>query len=117
MRPIERGGMRASILIDCRARRHDLLSSLRLQVHQHVPQYGGPLRRLVRLYRLETGWWESTQPTHPAQGLALRDYFIAQSPEAGLVWIYRERPAPPPPGQPGWAQPQEFRWYLQGLYA
>jgi protein ImuB len=77
---------------------------LALPVRQHVPQYGGPLRRLARLYRVETGWWEGGVP-------ALRDYFIAHSPQAGLVWVYRERPAP------GAAPAGEFRWYLQGLYA
>ena len=44
-------------------------------------------------------------------GMTLRDYFIAHSPQAGLVWVYRERPAP------GAAPAGEFRWYLQGLYA
>jgi protein ImuB len=65
-----------------------------------TPQYGGPLRRLTRLYRIETAWWEEGGP-------ACRDYFIARSSEAGLVWIYRERPM----GE------GSSRWYLQGLYA
>jgi protein ImuB len=57
---------------------------------------GGPLQRLARMYRVEAAWWEE-------QGPSLRDYFIARSPRAGLVWIYRERGG--------------FDWYLQGLYA
>jgi protein ImuB len=65
-----------------------------------VPQYGGPLRRLARLYRVETAWWEEGGP-------ALRDYFIARSDEVGLVWIYRER----------LPESKQARWYLQGLYA
>jgi protein ImuB len=73
---------------------------LPLEVQGNTPHYGGPLRRLARLYRVETGWWEEGGP-------ALRDYFIARSEEAGLVWIFRERP-----GRTGQA-----RWYLQGLYA
>jgi protein ImuB len=76
---------------------------LPLEVRNNVPHYGGPLRRLTRLYRMETGWWEAGEP-------ACRDYFMARSEEAGLVWIYRERP-------PSMEQAQEFRWYLQGLYA
>lgn len=80
---------------------------LPLEVHNSVPHYCGPLRRLTRLYRVETGWWEGSKP-------ALRDYFIARSEEAGLVWIYRERPAQLARGL---EQAQEFRWYLQGLYA
>jgi protein ImuB len=78
-----------------------------LEVHNNVPHYGGPLRRLTRLYRVETGWWEAGMP-------ALRDYFIARSEEAGLVWIYRERPLQLAQGL---EHAQEFRWYLQGLYA
>jgi protein ImuB len=80
---------------------------LSLEVRSNVPHYGGPLRRLTRLYRIETGWWEGGQP-------ALRDYFIAHSQEAGLVWIYRERPLQLAQGLD---EAQEFRWYLQGLYA
>jgi protein ImuB len=80
---------------------------LPLEVHNDVPHYGGPLRRLTRLYRIETGWWEGGRP-------ALRDYFIARSEEAGLVWIYRERPLQLTQGL---EQARSFRWYLQGLYA
>ena len=35
-----------------------LAEPLPLQVHGEVPHYGGPLRRLTRMYRVETGWWE-----------------------------------------------------------
>jgi protein ImuB len=80
---------------------------LALEVRNDVPYYGGPLRRLTRLYRIETGWWEGGRP-------ALRDYFIARSEEAGLVWIYRERPLQLTQGL---EQARNFRWYLQGLYA
>ena len=77
-----------------------LPSPIRLETRGDVPHYGGPLRRLTRLYRIETAWWEEGGP-------ACRDYFIAKSREAGLVWIYRERPL----GE------STSRWYLQGLYA
>jgi protein ImuB len=53
---------------------------------------------------MEAGWWEG-------QGPVLRDYFLARSEQAGLVWIYRERP-------PGGSQASgQARWFLQGLYA
>lgn len=75
---------------------------LELEVRENVAWYGGgPLRRLARLYRVETAWWEEG-------GAVLRDYFIARSDSAGLVWVFRERPL---------QFRQEFRWYLQGLYA
>lgn len=64
------------------------------------PCYGGPLRFLARLYRIETAWWEDAGPV-------CRDYFIARSAEAGLVWIYRER----------LKNSEAPHWYLQGLYA
>jgi len=72
-----------------------------LEVRGEKPHYHGPLRLLAGPQRLETGWWDDG-----AQGLALRDYFIARSDEAGLLWVYRER-----------LQPNAVRWYLQGIYA
>jgi protein ImuB len=74
---------------------------VRLEVRGEKPQYHGPLRLLAGPQRLETGWWDDG-----AKGLALRDYFIARSDEAGLLWVYRER-----------LQPDAVRWYLQGIYA
>jgi protein ImuB len=41
----------------------------------------------------------------------LRDYFIAQSEHAGLVWIFRQRR---PEGPTRAAQATE--WFLQGFY-
>lgn len=80
---------------------------LRLKMQGETPCFGGPLRRLARLYRLETAWWEADGPT-------LRDYFVARSPQAGLLWIYRERPAQLAQDL---ATSEGFDWYLQGLYA
>jgi protein ImuB len=68
----------------------------RLAVRQQCPQYQGPLTLLAGPQRLETGWLEG-EP-------ALRDYFVARSPQAGLVWVFRERMG---------AQD----WYLHGLFA
>ena len=82
---------------------------LRLTVQRDTPQYHGPLRLLTRPQRIEAGWWDQQ-----GQGLALRDYFIARSEKAGLVWIFRERPASLADSE---AQPAQARWYLQGLYA
>ncbi|MDB5856384.1 MAG: hypothetical protein JWQ76_73 [Ramlibacter sp.] len=78
-----------------------LPAPLELEVRDNVAWYGGPLRRLARLYRVETAWWEEG-------GAVLRDYFIARSEGAGLVWVFRERPL---------QFTNEYRWYLQGLYA
>src|SRR5574337_309524 len=69
------------------------------------PLHGGaPLERLTRLHRVETGWWEAAG--RPVR----RDYFIARSARAGLVWIYREQGPGTAPGS------TVLRWYLQGVY-
>ncbi len=80
---------------------------LRLEVRGEKPHYHGPLRLLAGPQRLETGWWDALAP-----GPALRDYFIARSDEAGLLWVYRERLA-----SAGGDDPAPVRWYLQGIYA
>jgi protein ImuB len=80
---------------------------LRLRMQGETPCFGGPLRRLARLYRVETAWWDGDGPT-------LRDYFVARSPQSGLVWIYRERPRHLAEDM---AHARQFAWYLQGLYA
>jgi protein ImuB len=82
---------------------------LPLEVKCEKPQYYGPLRLLAGPQRLETGWWDDG-----AQGPASRDYFIARSDEAGLLWVYRERLAARS-GDEREAAP--VRWFLQGIYA
>ena len=62
---------------------------------------GRPLQLLAGPERLETGWWE-------ADGLVLRDYFIAQQPDGALVWVFRQRL----PGDDAAAG-----WCLHGLFA
>jgi protein ImuB len=80
---------------------------LRLEVHRDTPHFHGPLRLLTRAHRIEAAWWDAH-----CQGMALRDYFIARSEEAGLLWVYCERPASLADGATAQA-----RWFLQGLYA
>ena len=94
-----------------------LRDPLRLAMDGERPCYQGPLRKLVGPQRVEAGWWGWGQQGEEGDGgegegghPALRDYYIAESPQAGLVWIYRERPSARAPD----AAP---RWFLQGLYA
>jgi protein ImuB len=47
---------------------------------------GHPLQILAGPERIETGWWDGDP--------VARDYFIAQVPSGGLVWIYRARLPP-----------------------
>jgi protein ImuB len=79
-----------------------LATPLKLTVQQDCPQYHGPLTLLAGPQRLETGWLEGMP--------ALRDYFVARSPHAGLVWIYRERLDASGVGK-------ALQWYLHGLFA
>ena len=65
-----------------------------------LPQHeGGPLTLLAGPQRLEAGWLDGDAHC------ALRDYYVARSAVAGLVWLYCERLS----GQ--------ACWYLHGLYA
>ena len=61
---------------------------------------GRPLQLLSGPERIESGWWDS-------QSVA-RDYFIAQTDDGSLVWVYRAR-VPGPAG--------DIDWHLQGRFA
>ncbi|MGR4871390.1 DNA polymerase Y family protein [Variovorax sp. LARHSF232] len=80
-----------------------LREPLPLEVREGQPHYQGRLARLVGPQRVEAGWWNEGQ-------LAVRDYFIAESPGAGLVWVFRERSS-------AWLTEEPARWFLQGVYA
>ena len=80
-----------------------LPSPKRLLVQQGQPQYQGALELLTGPHRLEAGWLE-------AADCALRDYFVARSTHAGLLWVYRERLA-------GSGGQSSAHWYLHGLFA
>jgi protein ImuB len=56
----------------------------RLAERQSRPLLDGqPLQLLCGPERIEVGWWDAQ--------LAGRDYFIAQTPDGALVWLYRAR--------------------------
>ena len=70
-----------------------------LVVHADGPHYHGRLQLLTGPRRLEGGWLEARP--------ALRDYFVARSPQAGVLWIYRDRLLRD--GTP--------QWFLHGFFA
>lgn len=76
----------------------------RLQALRDQPLYQGPLTLLAGPQRLEAGWWDA------AAAPVRRDYYLAHSARAGLLWLYRERGG-------GAAQPAGSAWFLQGLLA
>ncbi len=85
----------------------------RLEGEGMQPQYRGALRLLAGPHRLATGWWVAT----PAEGQgevwpAVRDYYIAESPQVGLVWIFQECSRRAAEHGAEWGA-----WYLHGLYA
>ena len=80
-----------------------LTEALRLQVKGDQPWYQGPLQLLTRARRIETSWWNCE-----VEAPVVRDYFIARSEKAGLLWIYRERLS---------AEQEHAQWFLHGLYA
>lgn len=68
----------------------------RLKEERGVPHEGGPLELLAGPERIESGWWDESE--------IARDYFIARTPNAALLWVFRER------GTAG-------AWYLHGMFA
>ena len=60
------------------------------------PHYGGPLQLLAGPERIESGWWDGNE--------VARDYFVAQTADHALVWVYRARGA-------------ATGWFLHGLFA
>ncbi len=82
---------------------------LRLTTHQGQPQYeGGPLALVAGPQRVEAGWLDG--PAH----CALRDYYVARSAVAGLVWVYCERLGAQ---RVAIAPEAQTCWYLHGLFA
>lgn len=68
------------------------------------PIYQGKLSLLAGPHRIEAGWWDA----NPSHGPVARDYYLASSEHAGLLWIYKARHATDDPRSP---------WYLHGFFA
>ncbi len=70
---------------------------------QH-PIYQGKLTLLAGPHRIEAGWWDpGTEHTR-----VTRDYYLASSAHAGLLWIYKRQQA---------ADDTRSPWYLHGFFA
>lgn len=100
-----------------------LTTPLKLAVHRDRPLYQGPLTLLVGPQRLEAAWWDvalacaadppcPASDTPPGSRLALRDYFLAHSLQAGLLWVYRERLMT----QRTEGDKRAGIWYLHGVF-
>lgn len=80
---------------------------LKLAMRGHRPLYQGPLQLLTGPHRVEGGWWHrvGTGEGQHTQHVA-RDYWVALSEHAGVLWIFQERLAD-----------DQTAWYLHGSFA
>lgn len=85
-----------------------LAQPLPLSTQGGRPVYLGALRLVLGPHRLELTQWpggpQVLDPVSQAEPQAVvRDYFVAHSPRAGWVWVYRASPG--------------ARWFLHGVFA
>lgn len=86
---------------------------LKLAVRDHRPLYQGPLHLLTGPHRVEAGWWHRVVAAgEQTTRLVVRDYWVALSQHAGVLWVFQERLAE---GEA--AAPAGSAWYLHGSFA
>lgn len=85
---------------------------LPLAMREGRPVYMGPLQLLAGPYRMEGGWWDFVASASAAQPQVARDYFVAASERAGLLWLYRGRMGLPAAS----SDAADGRWYLHGIF-
>jgi protein ImuB len=69
--------------------------------------YQGVLQLVTGPHRIEGGWWHRAGEGAEQHTLNVqRDYWVAFSEHAGVLWIYQERLAQ-----------DETAWYLQGTFS
>lgn len=78
---------------------------LRLAVIDDRPHYEGPLTLLIGPDRVEGGWWDRLPGTSSTRNV-VRDYWIAQSENAGVLSIFNTQDAE-----------GEIAWFLHGHFA
>lgn len=71
---------------------------------RETPLHQGQLRLLAGPHRIEAGWWDDSS----SAGRETRDHHLASSPQAGLLWVFRDRHAPQDGSSP---------WCLHGFFA
>lgn len=84
-----------------------LPAPLKLATRGHRPLYQGELHLLTGPHRVEGGWWHRLGEGAEARTAHVqRDYWVALSEHAGVVWVYQERLAS-----------DAAAWYLHGIFA
>lgn len=80
---------------------------LKLATRGPRPMYQGVLLMLTGPHRVEGGWWHRVGEGEAATTAHVqRDYWVALSEHAGVLWIFQERLAS-----------DETAWYLHGVFA
>ncbi len=99
---------RATSTIDVPQPSWVLPEPLRLAVNrQHRPLYQGTLQMLAGPHRVEGGWWHRVEEEGgEATKQVARDYWVALSEHAGVLWVYQERLAD-----------NDTAWFLHGIFA
>ncbi|OSZ75051.1 DNA polymerase Y family protein [Hydrogenophaga sp. IBVHS1] len=77
---------------------------LRLLVREHRPLYQGELVLLLGPQRVEGGWWDRVGDEDRMRNV-VRDYWVALSPQAGVVWVFQTR------------LDESACWFLHGHFA
>lgn len=67
-----------------------LAEPLKLSVRNHRPVYQGELQLLAGPQCIEAGWWDRDE-AGGRNRLVVRDYWIAESRHAGVLWIFQAR--------------------------
>jgi protein ImuB len=87
-----------------------LREPLRLELRSGRLWYDGALRLLHGPQSLDGGWWVDEARNEEGGQPCFRNYYIAEKPDANLLWIFCER-------ETNGLSRHEVRWFLQGLYA
>ncbi len=84
-----------------------LSEPLRLSMRGDKPMYQGVLQLLAGPHRVEGGWWQRLDNGgEEYTGNVARDYWVAQSPHCGVLWVFQQRLAG-----------DQTAWYLHGAFA
>ena len=80
---------------------------LKLATRGERPLYQGLLQLLAGPHRIEGGWWDrTTVDGEERTGNVARDYWVALSEHAGVLWIFQTRLAN-----------DQTAWFLHGVFA
>lgn len=80
---------------------------LKLAVKGNRPMYQGPLFLLTGPHRVEAGWWHRLeQEDGLAAQTVVRDYWVALSDHAAVLWVFQTR-----------AAQDATAWFLHGVFA